>query len=118
MRDSTAARAVFVDARYRDLIMVRGRRRLYYGSTFGPEHAGFPLAQVTERRAVMEDLYGAGERLDADGRSLAALGQPAYVVFRPDDFGGATPWKPLARRADLFRLAFANAGFRVYALRR
>ena len=118
MRDSTAARAVFVDARYRDLILVRGRRRLYYGSTFGPEHAGFPLAQVTERRAVMADLYGPGERLEADGRSLAALGQPAYVVFRPDDFGGATPRESLGRRADLFRLAYEDSGFRIYALRR
>jgi len=120
MRDSTDARAVFVDAGFRDLIMVRARRRLYYGSTFGPEHAGFPLAQVNQRRAVMADLYGPGRDLGADARALAALGAPAFVVFRPederDDAVRPTPWRNLEAHPEWFHPAYERDGFRVYAV--
>ncbi len=118
MRDSTDTRAVFVDAHFRDLIMVRGRRRLYYGSTFGPEHAGFPMAQVVERRAVMADLYGPGDRLEGDARALAACGPQAFVVFRPederDDASGEAPWRKLERHPAWFRRAYLRDGVRVY----
>lgn len=118
MRDSTDARAVFVDARFRDLIMVRGRRRLYYGSVFGSSRAGFPPEQVIERRNVMSDLYGPGAALDADARSIAALGAPAFILVRPhddgDDAGPAAPWRSLERRPELFRRAYDRDGFRVY----
>jgi hypothetical protein len=122
MRDSTDARAVFVDARFRDLIMVRGRRRLYYGSVFGSSRAGFPPAQVIERRNVMADLYGPGDDLAGDARSLAALGPQALIVYRPGDDGDgsghAAPWRNLERRPELFSRAYDRDGFRVYAVAR
>jgi hypothetical protein len=131
IRDTTPPRAVFVDNRFRDLLMVRARRRLYYGSAFGPERAGFPLAQVTERRAVMADLYGAEGNLDRDAAALARLADPVFVLYRPEDSAPAAtgtsgstsaapgaPWRSLERRGDLFRLAYARDGYRVYALSR
>jgi hypothetical protein len=119
MRDSTDVRAVFVDARHRDFIMVHGRRRLYYGSTFGSEHAGFPLPQVVERRKVMDDLYGPGADLGGDARALAALGAAAYVVFRPEDeqAGRPAPWHDLERHPEWFGLVYEHDGFRVYAVK-
>jgi hypothetical protein len=121
MRDSTDARAVFVDNRFRDLIMVRGQRRLYYGSTFGPERAGFPIAQVTERRAVMADLYGTASDLDRDAAALRHIGAPTYLLFRAEDFARERRSEPLggplARRPDLFAPAYARDGYRVFALR-
>jgi len=121
MRDSTDTRAVFVDHRFRDLIMVRGQRRLYYGSTFGPERAGFPIAQVTERRAVMADLFGPASELDQDAAALRRIGAPTYVLFRAEDFArerrSEPLGEPLARRPDLFAPAYARDGYRVFALR-
>ena len=122
MRDSTDARAVFVDARFRDFIMVHARRRLYYGSTFGPEHAGFPLPQVIERRAVMADLYGPGTDLGGDARALASQEAPAYVMFRPEDDGLGDnaslppPWLRLELHRELFRRVYDRDGYRVYAV--
>ena len=116
MRDSTDARAVFVDARFRDLIMVHGRRRLYYGSTFGPERAGFPLPQVIERRAVMADVYGPGADLAGDARALASLGAPVFVVFRPGDFEGQDPGRHFERHPELFERVYDRDGFAVYRL--
>ena len=120
MRDSTDARAVFVDAAFRDLIMVHARRRLYFGSTFGPERAGFPLPQVIERRSVMADLYGPGADLGGDARALAALGAPAFVVFRPedqrDDASRPEPWRNLERHPEQFGRVYDRDGFRVYAV--
>lgn len=120
MRDSTDARAVFVDDEFRDLIMVRARRRLYYGSLFGPTRAGFPLPQVIERRGVMADLYGPGADLDGDARSLASLGAPALVLYRPGDAvdgsGRPAPWRNLERRPELFSRVYDRDGFQVFAV--
>ncbi len=119
IRDSTDARAVFVDALHRDFIMVHGRRRLYYGSTFGTEHAGFPLPQVIERRAAMDDLYGPGADLGGDARALGVLQAPAFIVFRPEDeaAGRPAPWHGLERHPAWFDLAYERDGFRVYAVK-
>ena len=115
MTRATPVDAVFVDANYRDLLMVHARRQLLLGSTSGPERAAFPLEQVLERRAVMADLYGALAQPERDVRVLAALGRPAYVLVRAADappHGVAAP--ALARRSDLFRRAYDRDGLTVY----
>lgn len=125
MRDSTETRAVFVDNRFRDLIMVRGQRRLYYGSTFGPERAGFPIAQVTERRKVMNDLYAVYPDLDLrspsdlarDSTALRRVGAPVYVLYREEDFSGAQPWRYLEYKRETFVPVYSRDGYRVFALR-
>ncbi|HTM58568.1 MAG TPA: hypothetical protein VL123_09160, partial [Candidatus Udaeobacter sp.] len=109
---------VFVDARYRDLIMVRARRQLYLGSSSGPERAAFPLAQVLSRRAVMADLYGPAVNLDRDVSALALLGRPAAVLYRAADASpGTRPGAALASRPDLFRTLYDRDGFVLYAVR-
>jgi hypothetical protein len=116
IRERTPRDAVFVDHRSRDLVMVWGRRRLLAGTTFGPELAAFPAAELAARRAVEADLFGALARLDDDVRLLAALQAPAFVIYRASDFRpGTEPWRAID--ADpRFALRYDHDGFRVYAL--
>jgi hypothetical protein len=107
----TARDAVFVDDGFRDLLAVEARRRLYLGSSSGPELAGFPRDEIAERRAVVADLYGPGTELDPDVVSLRKLGAPIYVLYRP----GAP--RPAAGRPDLFELAYDRDGYVVYRVR-
>jgi hypothetical protein len=87
IRDSTDSRAVFVDHRGRDLIMVRGPRRLWVGTPSGPEKAGFPPAEMEARRAVEDDLYGAARALDQDAERMSRLGRPRFErVYDRDGF--------------------------------
>jgi hypothetical protein len=114
----TPKQMVFVDARYRDLVMVRARRQMYLGSASGPERAAFPLAQVLERRAVMADLYGAADSLERDAGSLTALGRPACVIFRSQDgAGSAHAAAALRGRPDLFHAIYERDGFVLYAVK-
>jgi hypothetical protein len=108
---------VFVDDRYRDLVMVRARRQMYLGSASGPERAAFPLAQVIERRAVMADLYGAADSLDRDVAKLAATGRPVCVIYRMQD-GDSTAHAAAAVRSrrDLFHAIYERDGFVLYAV--
>jgi hypothetical protein len=115
MRDSTDGRTIFVDHRHRDMAMVKAARRLYYGSIWGPERAGFPLAQVTERRAVMDDLYRAGNDLAGDASRLTAFADPVYVIVRPEDFPQGGAGAPLEHRLDLYHRVYDREGYRVYA---
>ena len=109
---------VFVDDRFRDLIMVRARRQLYLGSSSGPERAAFPLQQVIERRAVMADLFGPARDLPGDAEALARLGRPAAIVYRSQDVAaGARPGAALEARPDLFLRIYDRDGFVLYAVR-
>ncbi len=117
IRTHSHPRDVFVDARYRDLIMVRARRQLYLGSDAGPEKAAFPLKEVLERRAVMADLYGPASELNRDAAALARLGRPVFVLIRPsDEVAGSKAGMALAARPDLFRPLYDRDGFVLYAV--
>jgi hypothetical protein len=129
IRTATPPDAVFVDAGYRDVIMVAGRRQLWLGSREGPELAAFPLGPLLERRAVLADLSGAADSLERDADALRALGRPAYVVARPP--ASATPQGAgtaaiagariapvtLDARPDLFERVRVGDGFAVYSVR-
>lgn len=117
VRDSTGDDAVLVDAGGRDLAMVKAQRRLWVGTTSGPEKAGFPLRALEQRRAVAADLFGPCAALAADARALGALGRPVYVLYRPGDAPGRAPWESLERRPDLFVRVYEREGFRFYRLR-
>jgi hypothetical protein len=118
IRERTPRDMVFVDARFRDLVMVRGRRQMYLGSPSGPERAAFPLQQVIERRAVMADLYGPARQLDADADALTRLGRPACVIVRLEDVPeGANARASLAARPDRFVPIYERDGFVLYAVR-
>jgi hypothetical protein len=109
---------VFVDDRFRDLLMVRARRQLYLGSSSGPERAAFPLQQVIERRAVMADLFGAARDLPADAAALARLGRPPAVLYRSQDVPpGSRPGAALEARPDLYLRIYDRDGFVLYAVR-
>ena len=118
LRAHTPRDMVFVDNRFRDLIMVRARRQLYLGSSSGPERAAFPIAEVTERRAVMADLYGPASDLDADVAAMKRLGRPVAVVYRATDApAGTRPGAAAAARADLFETIYDRDGFEVLSVR-
>ena len=118
MRAATPPQAVFTDNRFRNLIMVKGRRQLLLGSDSGPERAAFPLDQVLERRAVLADLYGRADSLDRDGAVLTRLGRPAYVLLRATDAGpDGSPAPRLDARPDLFARVYDRDGFIVYHVR-
>jgi hypothetical protein len=115
MRDSLARHAVVVDHGFRSAAMVMAGRQLYLGDRSGPERAAFPLDQLTERRAVMTDLYGPADSLARDAAALARLGRPAVVVVRDADFTAArTPRLALGARPDLFTPVYDRAGHVVY----
>ncbi len=115
MMRETPVDAVFVDAGFRDLLMVQAERQLLLGSTSGPERAAFPLDQVLERRAVMADLFGPLSEPERDVRVLARLGRPAFVVVRAADGPAGAPAAPaLERRPDLFRRVYDRDGLTVY----
>jgi hypothetical protein len=116
IRRDTPPDAVFVDHQGRDLIMVKGRRRLWVGTISGPDKAGFPAAEMAARRAVEADLYGALATPSDDAAALAGLGRPAYVLYRAADFPGARPWAAL-EGAPRFERAYDRDGFTVYRVR-
>jgi hypothetical protein len=115
MRRATPVRSVFVDAGYRSTIMVKARRELLDGDWRGPEVAAFPLAELQRRRAVMADLYGAGDSLEHDASALAALGRPAYVLVRAADADSLPRARAnLDSRTGLFAKVYDRGGFIVY----
>jgi hypothetical protein len=88
--------------------MVDAHRRLYLGTSFGPERGAFPLDQVVERRAVVADLYGGAQDLDAALRSFAKQDGPVFVLFRGEEYPAASvpPWHRLDQRPDRFALVY------------
>lgn len=117
VRSSTPRDAVFLDHRSRDVLLVEGRRRLLVGTPFGPERAAFPADQLVRRRAIMADLYGPCTDLAASAAGLDSIGAPVYVLYRAEDFDGATPWTALDAEGTLFERAYDQAGRIVYRRR-
>lgn len=116
MRERTPVDAVFVDARFRDLVMVTAQRELYLGTFNGPEKAAFPLTELLRRRALVADVYGEARDWESHRATLLGLGRPIYVVYRPEDAEGRTPWAALDHDAR-FERAYDSDGYRVYRLR-
>ncbi|HYM80058.1 MAG TPA: hypothetical protein VEY91_01450 [Candidatus Limnocylindria bacterium] len=117
IRDETPKDAVIVDAWFRDFLMVKGQRRLYLGTSSGPEKAAFPARELERRRALVSDLYGAGRHWPQHRDALLALRRPIYILFRPEDSGAAEPWRPLERFAGDVHRVYEHDGYRVYRLR-
>jgi hypothetical protein len=115
IRTHTEPDAVFVDQGGTDRVMVLGERRLWAGTTAGPEKAAFPAAELAMRRAVADDLYGGGTQLAADAARLAALGRPVYVLYRASLTPGRMPWRALEADAR-FHVAYDADTLRVYRL--
>lgn len=117
IRERTPADAIIVDSHYRNVVMVKGRRPLYLGTSSGPERAAFPMEQVLERRRVTADLYGAAATLEEDLSSLECIGRPIYVIFRPeDDAETSGAWARIGARRDRFELSYDREGYRVLRL--
>ena len=123
IRTSPPNDAVFADHRSRDLVMVKGERRLLAGTTFGPERAAFPLGELLQRRRRMADLYAADPAAPLHDDSLSATmtplaGAPLFVLYRPEDWTAERrPWARLDADSLRFRLAYDAAGYRVYEFR-
>jgi hypothetical protein len=115
IREQTPAEAVFVDVAFRDLIMVKGQRRLYLGTFNGPEKAAFPLNELIRRRRLVADLYGREQAWDEHRAELLALDRPVYVLFRPEDSPARRPWLPLESDGSS-SLEYEGDGYRVYRL--
>jgi hypothetical protein len=116
IRERTPADAIVVDRGFRDLLMVRARRPLYLGTDKGPEWAAFPLDQIVERRGVVGALYDSSS-VRRPAATLARLGRPVYVVFRPeDDAWTAGAWEALRREPGLFEMVYERDGYRVARL--
>jgi hypothetical protein len=117
IREHTPVEAIIVDSRFRNVVMVKGRRPLYLGTSSGPERAAFPMDQVVERRRVTADLYGPAAAIEDDLIALERLGRPIYVVYRPeDDAETAGAWGRLDARRDRFELSYDHEGYRVLRL--
>lgn len=117
IREHTPADAIVVDRQYRNVVMVKGRRPLYLGTSSGPERAAFPMDQVLERRRVTADLYGAAIAIDEDVAALERFGRPIFVLFRPeDDAATSAAWAALGARRDRFEVSYDRDGYRVLRL--
>lgn len=117
IREETRARAMFVDSGFRDAIMVRGRRSLYLGTSFGPERAAFPLNQVLVRRRVVSDLYSTAAELDADIASFERFHRKVFVVYRPEENERTRVARAALERSNRFHLVYKRNGYSVFALR-
>ncbi len=123
IRTTAPETAVFTDHRSRDLVMVRGERRLLAGTTFGPERAAFPLGELLQRRRRMADLYADDPAAPLHVDSLAITvrplaGAPLYVLYRPEDWAdGRAPWARLDADSVHFHTAYDRDGYRVYEFR-
>jgi hypothetical protein len=118
IRERTPRDALIVDAGFRDLLMVRGRRPMYLGTPKGPAWAAFPLDQVIERRRVVADLYGPARELDRDVASMARFRRPLYVVFRPEDDGStAAAWRAVSADRTRFDVVYDADGYRIARLK-
>jgi len=111
---ATPPEAVFVDRGFRDLLMVKARRRLYIGTDLPPERAAFPVHEMRERQRTMADLYGSLTDPERTVERLRALGRPLYVLYRPEDTTAVDlPWRRLLEAAPGSTLSYDQAGFRV-----
>ena len=123
IRTSSPNDAVFTDHHARDLVMVKGERRLLAGAGFGPEKAGYPLAELLQRRRRMAELYTVDPAAPVHVDSLAGTmqplaGAPLFVLYRPEDWSGAeAPWGRLDADPARFHLAYDHDGYRVYDFR-
>jgi len=114
IRDSTDVHAVFVDSGGRDVIMVEGRRRLFFGDIDGPELVGYPPVQEPGRRAALADLYESAAHPDSDARVLAAAGRPVYILYAPGTLESDSLRGRIESRRDLFRPVYDRGGCRVF----
>jgi hypothetical protein len=117
VRSATPARAVFVDNRSRDVLLVEGRRRLLAGTPHPAERTAFSVSELARRREVMADLFGPATGLDRDVELLDALGAPVYVLYRIEDFPDAAPWTALEADSARFERVYATPTHRVYRRR-
>jgi hypothetical protein len=117
MRTETPSNAVMVDRAFREIVMVKGRRRLYLGTEQPADLAAFPAQEMARRHRVMLDLYGPFAEPAADLAALRDLGRPVYVLFRPQD-ANVVPdlWQRLATAAPGSEVAYDRDGFRVLRL--
>jgi hypothetical protein len=114
IQGSTPPEAVFVDRGFRDLLMVKARRRLYLGTDLPPERAAFPVSEMRARQHTMADLYGTLADSVTTVERLRALGRPIYVLYRPGDSTGVDfPWQRLLEAAPGSTLSYEQAGFRI-----
>ena len=117
IRGSTPRNAVFLDRGFRDLLMVKARRRLYMGTDLPPERAAFPVAEMRARQQLIRDLYDGTGNADSSVARLRALGRPLYVLYRPEDSTTvAAPWQTLIDAAPGSALDFDHDGYRVVRL--
>jgi len=114
IRDSTDVGAVFVDSGGRDVIMVEGRRRLFFGDIEGPEQVGYPPVRAPGRRAALADLYGSAAQPDSDARVLAAAGRPVYILYAPGTLESDSLRRQIESRGDRFRLVYDRGDCRVF----
>ena len=118
IRTQTPVDAVFVDAHFRDVIYVEGRRGLLLGTPAGSDKAGFPFGVLIRRSAVMGDLYGPATDLAGDVAVLEPLAAPIYVLYREHDHPQRAPWVKVEADPASFERVYDADGYRVYRLKR
>ena len=112
LRAGTPRDAVVVDRNYRDLIAVKGRRRLFLGTDQPPDLAAFPAPEMRRRQSVMTDLYGPMSRPDSVVAGLRLPGRTVFVVFRPEDgLASPAPWNRLVAAAPGSMVAYDLDGY-------
>jgi hypothetical protein len=117
LRHETPLDAVLVDGGFRDLIMVKARRRLYMATEQPADLAAFPVAEMARRHRIMLDLYGSIAEPDTDVAGLADLHQPIYLLFRPEDRSmWLEPWKRVIDAAPGSQLVYDRDGYRIVRL--
>jgi hypothetical protein len=101
VRAHTPREAVFVDDDDRVPLLVTGPRRYFWGRLAYAEQWGYPRAEMSRRRHVVDAVYDAS---DLDGAALAGLAsveEPLYVVVRPQHAHSA-----VARHPELFEKVY------------
>jgi hypothetical protein len=104
VRDHTTRDAVFIDDHDRVPLLVTGPRRYFWGTEAYAEQWGYPRAEMSRRRHVVQALYGEAELDDAALDALASIDEEVFVVVRPEHAGRA-----VTRHPELFPLVHEDA---------
>ncbi|MFN8587787.1 MAG: hypothetical protein U0704_08270 [Candidatus Eisenbacteria bacterium] len=125
VRDSLDRDVALIDRNSRDLLLVRGQRRMIAGTIFNTERAGFPAEELAARRGLTDDLYGGVSYARADFEYLAQSVRDARrlhpvstvgILYRASDFApDDRPWERLeAALPGLVTKRYDRDGFRIY----
>jgi hypothetical protein len=80
IRENAPPNAVFIEADDRVRVPVLADRDDYWGTETYAHNWGYPVAEMSARRALRDHVFSGGGPTDDDVLQLRVLGRPVYVI--------------------------------------